>query len=98
MGLAQTFLPFPPHPAVPPPAVQIFNTGEASAGRQFSQELRIASNGTQKLDYLAGLFYSDYSADTSFIAPGGAFNVGFFLFRASFFPSCNTATDDDHDQ
>ncbi|MGO9934477.1 MAG: TonB-dependent receptor [Steroidobacteraceae bacterium] len=57
--------------------LQIFYVGETSSGRQFSQELRIASNGAQKIDYVAGLFYSSYSGATGYI-PGGAFNVGTF--------------------
>jgi iron complex outermembrane recepter protein len=85
MGLGQTFAPFPPHPAIPAPNVQIFTNGETSSGRQFSQELHIASNGTQKLDYLAGLFYSSYSAETGYI-PGGAFNVGIYPIQGVFIP------------
>jgi iron complex outermembrane receptor protein len=92
MGLGQTFAPFPPHPAIPSPTLQIFNTGDASAGRQFSQELRIASNGAQKLDYLAGLFYSSYSADTAFV-PGGAFNVGIYPIQGVFVPFVQQAVD-----
>jgi iron complex outermembrane recepter protein len=57
--------------------LQIFYVGQDSSGRQFSQELRIASNGQQKIDYVAGLFYSSYSAETGYV-PGGAFNVGTF--------------------
>jgi len=53
---------------------QIFNVGQTAGANQFSQELRIASSGTQTIDYVAGLFYSNYSADTAY-APGGAFNV-----------------------
>jgi len=64
MGLAGQFL-------------QIFRVGATSSGRQFSQELRIASNGAQKIDYVAGLFYSSYSAETG-NAPGGGFFVGTF--------------------
>jgi iron complex outermembrane receptor protein len=51
--------------------------GQTSAGRQFTQELRIASNGRQTVDYVAGLFYSSYSADTAY-RPGGGFFVGTF--------------------
>jgi iron complex outermembrane recepter protein len=56
---------------------QIFTVGQNLGARQFSQELRIASNGTQKIDYVAGLFYSDYSAQTHY-SPGGGFFVGTF--------------------
>jgi iron complex outermembrane recepter protein len=64
MGLAYQFL-------------QIFTEGATASGRQFSQELRVASRGTQTVDYLAGLFYSDYLALTSYM-PGGGFNLGTF--------------------
>jgi len=53
---------------------QIVSIGQTSAGRQFTQELRIASNGRQTVDYVAGLFYSSYSADTAY-RPGGGFFV-----------------------
>ena len=55
--------------------VQIFQVGQSSSGRQFSQELRIASSGKQTVDYTAGLFYSSYSAETGYV-PGGGFFVG----------------------
>jgi iron complex outermembrane recepter protein len=64
MGLASNFL-------------QIFTQGAMSSGRQFSQELRVGSTGTQTVDYTVGLFYSDYLALTSF-TPDGSFNVGSF--------------------
>ena len=66
---------------------QIFDKGQTASGRQFSQELRIASSGTQIIDYVAGLFYSDYSAETAFV-PGGGFNVEFFPLPVSSCPSC----------
>jgi iron complex outermembrane receptor protein len=56
---------------------QILSVGQSSAGRQFTQELRIASNGQQTVDYVGGLFYSSYSADTAY-RPGGGFFVGTF--------------------
>jgi len=56
---------------------QIISDGQASSGRQFTQELRIASSGVQTVDYLGGLFYSSYSADTAY-KPGGGFFVGTF--------------------
>jgi iron complex outermembrane recepter protein len=55
--------------------VQIYQVGQSSSGRQFSQELRIASSGRQTVDYTAGLFYSSYSAETAY-APNGGFFVG----------------------
>jgi iron complex outermembrane recepter protein len=70
---------------------QIFNVGEAAGAQQFSQELRIASSGQQTIDYVAGLFYSNYSADTAF-APGGGFNVGIFPAPGVFIPFVQTAT------
>jgi len=57
--------------------VQIFTTRFLNSGRQFSQELRIASTGQRKVDYVAGLFYADYLANTGY-APGGSDNVGSF--------------------
>jgi iron complex outermembrane receptor protein len=71
---------------------QIFNKGQTASGRQFSQELRIASSGVQTIDYVAGLFYSSYSAETAFVLPGGGFNVGFFPVPGFFVPFVQTAT------
>jgi len=70
---------------------QIFNVGDKAGANQFSQELRIASSGQQTIDYVAGLFYSNYSADTAF-APGGGFNVGIFPAPGFFVPFVQTAT------
>jgi iron complex outermembrane receptor protein len=70
---------------------QIFNTGETAGANQFSQELRIASTGQQTIDYVAGLFYSNYSADTAYVGDG-AFNVGIFPAPGFFFPFVQTAT------
>jgi iron complex outermembrane recepter protein len=70
---------------------QIFQKGQTASGRQFSQELRIASSGVQTIDYVAGLFYSSYSAETAFI-PGGGFNVGIFPFPGVFVPFVQTQT------
>jgi iron complex outermembrane receptor protein len=70
---------------------QIFNVGQTASGRQFSQELRIASTGTQTIDYVAGLFYSDYSAETAYV-PGGSFRVGIFPAPGVFVPFVETAT------
>jgi iron complex outermembrane recepter protein len=70
---------------------QIFQKGQAASGRQFSQELRIASSGKQTIDYVAGFFYSSYSAETAY-APGGSFNVGIFPVPGFFVPFVQTAT------
>jgi iron complex outermembrane receptor protein len=70
---------------------QIFQKGQAASGRQFSQELRIASSGKQTIDYVAGVFYSSYSAETAY-APGGSFNVGIFPVPGFFVPFVQTAT------
>jgi len=70
---------------------QIFNTGESAGANQFSQELRIASTGQQTIDYVAGLFYSNYSADTAYVG-NGSFNVGIFPAPGFFFPFVQTAT------
>ena len=63
--------------ALPSEFIQIFTVGATSSGRQVSQELRITSNGMQKIDYVAGLFYSSYSAETNY-TPGGGFFAGTF--------------------
>ena len=70
---------------------QIFNVGQSASGRQFSQELRIASSGKQTIDYVAGIFYSSYSAETGY-APGGSFRVGIFPAPGIFVPFVETAT------
>ena len=41
--------------------------GGPFALNQFSQELRIASNGNNRLNYVAGLFYSNLNLDRSFV-------------------------------
>jgi iron complex outermembrane recepter protein len=70
---------------------QIFNVGQTASGRQFSQELRIASSGQQTIDYVAGVFYSSYSAETAYV-PGGSFRVGIFPAPGIFVPFVETAT------
>ncbi|HYM35062.1 MAG TPA: TonB-dependent receptor, partial [Steroidobacteraceae bacterium] len=77
MGLPSNYLNvvLPPGPEN---NTQIFNSGATSAASQFSQELRIASPAGQQLEYVAGLFYSDYEAKSG-VAPGGAFNVRVYL-------------------
>jgi iron complex outermembrane recepter protein len=57
---------------------QIYSTGGTSSGRQMSQEFRIASLAGSKLEYVAGLFYSDYQANNG-VMQGGAFNVRIYL-------------------
>jgi iron complex outermembrane recepter protein len=47
-------------------AVQIFSVGQNLAGRQFTQEFRVTNNGPQTLEYTAGVFYSNYSAETHY--------------------------------
>jgi len=51
---------------------QIFNTGATSSGRILSEELRIASPANARLEYVAGVYFSDYKAESG-RAPGGAF-------------------------
>jgi iron complex outermembrane receptor protein len=64
---------------------QIFFSDQTGDGRQFSQELRYASPSGQSVEYVAGLFYSDYQAHTGY-APGGGFNVGTFQLAPFFIP------------
>jgi iron complex outermembrane receptor protein len=73
---------------------QIFTTGAVSAGRQFSQEVRISSPGGTRVEYTAGLFYSDYLASAGY-APGGSFNVGSYQLAPVFisFASDNSSTE-----
>jgi iron complex outermembrane receptor protein len=66
--------------------VQIFNVGGYSSGRQFSQELRISSNGRQTVDYTAGLFYSSYLATTGYTPTGGFFVGTYDLPPTPFMP------------
>jgi iron complex outermembrane receptor protein len=55
-------------------STQIFQVGQMREASQFSQELRVASKGTNKVDYVAGAFYSKYEDEGGF-APGGGFHV-----------------------
>lgn len=64
---------------------QIFITDSINDGRQVSQELRYASPTGDKIDYVAGAFYSDYKASTGY-APGGSFQVGSFQIAPFFIP------------
>jgi iron complex outermembrane receptor protein len=65
---------------------QIVSIGQSSAGRQFTQELRIASHGQQTVDYVGGLFYSSYSAETAYRLGGGFFVGTFDLPPTPFMP------------
>ena len=53
---------------------QIFSFGASRDASQFSQELRIASQGENTVDYTAGVFYSKYE-DQGGSTPDGAFRV-----------------------
>jgi iron complex outermembrane receptor protein len=50
-----------------------------SQQEQFSQELRVASNGTDRLDYVAGLFYFHQTIDTQGSQRQGAAASAFLL-------------------
>ena len=63
---------------------QIFQRGGVGSARQWSQELRILSPSTGRLEYLAGVFYSDYDAtsDTGGVQsnpPNSGLNDGFYV-------------------
>jgi len=70
---------------------QIFFTDQINKGRQFSQELRFASSPTASLEYVAGLFYSDFKASGGY-AQGGSFNVGTFQLAPVFVPFAHDAS------
>jgi len=55
-------------------STQIFQIGALREASQFSQELRLASQGTNKIDYVAGVFYSKYE-DQGSTEPGGGFRI-----------------------
>jgi iron complex outermembrane recepter protein len=55
-------------------ATQIFSVGALNDSRQMSQELRLTSPAGQRLEYVTGVFYSDFLAEGG-VEPGGAFNV-----------------------
>jgi len=61
---------------------QIFVVDSVSDGRLVSQEFRIASPAANKLEYVAGLFYSDAKATSGYENVGptglGGLNIGFF--------------------
>jgi iron complex outermembrane receptor protein len=58
-------------------STQLFAINQTGDARQFTQELRLLSAADQRLEYLAGLFYSDYvgNTDNGGDVPGGGFNV-----------------------
>jgi iron complex outermembrane receptor protein len=62
---------------------QIFQRGSVGSARQVSQELRILSPSAQKLEYVAGVFFSDYQSTNDSGATRGnanvALNDGFFV-------------------
>src|SRR5262249_25890674 len=71
--------------------VQIFFSDQINDGRQVSQELRYASPAEQTVEYVAGVFYSDYKAHGGY-APGGAFRVGTFQLAPVFVPFVQDAS------
>lgn len=70
---------------------QIFFTDQVSHAHQFSQELRYISPSGQTVEYVAGLFFSDYQAHGGY-APGGGFNVGTFQLAPFFIPFVHDAS------
>jgi len=95
MGLPSVYLNVVAPPG-PENDVQIFQSGGTSAASQFSQELRIASPAGERLEYVAGLFYSDYEAKSG-VTPGGAFNVRIHLitpptFQPTIIPAVTSGT------
>jgi iron complex outermembrane recepter protein len=58
-------------------STQLFAINQTGDARQFTQELRLLSAGDRRVEYLAGLFYSDYvgNTDNGGSIPGGGFNV-----------------------
>jgi iron complex outermembrane recepter protein len=77
--------------AVPSESVQIFTLQPTNSGRQFSQELRLTSPSRQLAEYVAGVFYSDYLAETGY-GPGGVDNVGTFQAGPTFVPFAQDGT------
>ena len=70
---------------------QIFFSDQTGDGRQFSQEVRYASPSEQTVEYVTGLFFSDYQAHTGY-APGGGFSVGTFQLAPFFIPFVHDAS------
>jgi iron complex outermembrane recepter protein len=58
-------------------STQLFAVNQTGDARQFTQELRLLSASDQRLEYVAGIFYSDYvgNTDNGGSIPGGGFNV-----------------------
>jgi len=65
--------------------VQIFTLRAIFSARQYSQEFRLTSPANQTIEYVTGIFYSDYSASSGY-APGGVDNVGTFQLGPTFVP------------
>jgi iron complex outermembrane receptor protein len=59
---------------VPTENPQIWQTGVLTAGRQWSEELRLASNSGARAEYTAGAFISNF-VTLGYNAPGAAFNI-----------------------
>ena len=70
---------------------QIFTTDSINEGKQITQEVRFASPVGEKVDYVAGAFFSDYKATTGY-APGGSFQVGSFQLAPFFIPFLHDTT------
>lgn len=70
---------------------QIFITDSINEGKQVTQEVRFASPVGEKVDYVAGAFFSDYKAATGY-APGGSFQVGSFQLAPFFIPFLRDTT------
>jgi hypothetical protein len=71
--------------------VQIFTLGATNSARQFSQEFRVVSPENQRVEYVAGAFFSDYLADSGY-GPGGVDNVGTFQADPGFVPFAQDST------
>jgi iron complex outermembrane receptor protein len=60
--------------AVPQEIPQIWSTGAETASRQYSGELRLTSNGDNRVDYTSGLYYSNFLT-LGYAVPGAFFHV-----------------------
>jgi iron complex outermembrane recepter protein len=60
--------------AVPQEIPQIWQTGALSASRQYSAELRLTSNSTDRVEYTSGVYYSNYLT-LGYGAPGAFFHI-----------------------
>jgi iron complex outermembrane receptor protein len=61
--------------ALPSANPQIYSGGNLSASRQWSEELRVASNAGAQLEYTAGLFFSNFLTLGYPASTGAFFNV-----------------------